>query len=68
MASYAYTTEDEVNFMRELERDRPNSARNYAAAVLRGRRWDSTVDVAAVEAEARRILSPVPESHPAMRQ
>lgn len=60
-----YTTEDEVNFMRNLQANKPASAANYARTVLLRRRWDATVDVATVEAEARRILG---QSHPDLIQ
>jgi hypothetical protein len=65
MGAYSYTTEDEVNFMRNLQASKPISAANYARSVLSGRRWDASVDVATVEAEARRILG---QTHPDLIQ
>jgi len=63
MASYNWTTADEIYFLRSLEAAKPASARNYATALLKGRRWDAGMDIERVEAEARRILTP---EHPAM--
>lgn len=59
-----YSTEDELGYINDLLWRDPKGARQYCRLILRGRRWDSTVDVAAVERRAREILeAPIATGH-----
>lgn len=53
----AYTTADELDFLRGLALAHPDRCRGYAALVLADRRrYDPGVDVVAVRDEASRLL------------
>jgi hypothetical protein len=54
-----WTADDEIRSLRSMSLGNAAACMAYCRVILAdGRRWDRTVDVAAVKAEARRLIGP----------
>ena len=55
-----WASADEIRYLRGLAISKPSACVAYCRYILAdGRRWDGTVDVAAVKAEAARLIGPL---------